>query len=80
MQARNGLGGGTNDITIGGKPRSANGKGVRFVLHAAFIVAVFVHCIDNNAPAASLIRHKLIGSCPCRMEIAPRQSQHGAQP
>lgn len=69
MQARNGLNGATNDITIGGKPGPA-----------AFIVAVFVHCIDNNAPAASLIRHKLIGSCPCRMEIAPRQSQHGAQP
>lgn len=51
MQARNGLDGATNDITIGGKPGPA-----------AFIVAVFVHCIDNNAPAASLIRHKLLVS------------------
>lgn len=42
--------GATNDITIGGKPRSANGKGVRAVLHAAFNVAVFVHCIENNLP------------------------------
>lgn len=39
-----------NDITIGGKPRSANGKGVRAVLHAAFNVAVFVHCIKNDLP------------------------------
>lgn len=29
----------TNDVTIGGKPRSANGKGVRAILHAAFKVA-----------------------------------------
>lgn len=42
--------GATNDITIGGKQRSANGKGVRAVLHAAFNVAVFVHCIENNLP------------------------------
>lgn len=40
----------TNDITIAGKPRSANGKGVRAVLHAAFNVAVVVHCIENNLP------------------------------
>lgn len=39
-----------NDITVGGKSRAANGKGVRAVLHAAFNVAVIVHCIDNNLP------------------------------
>ena len=42
--------GATNEITIGGKPRSANGKGVRAVLHAAFSVAVFIHCIENQLP------------------------------
>ncbi|WP_418648043.1 hypothetical protein ACNQFN_04080 [Thauera butanivorans] len=39
-----------NDITVGGKSRAANGKGVRAVLHAAFNVAVIVHCIENNLP------------------------------
>lgn len=39
-----------NDITVGGKSRAANGKGVRAILHAAFNVAVMVHCIDNNLP------------------------------
>lgn len=39
-----------NDITIGGKKRSANGKGVRAVMHAAFKVAVIVHCIENRLP------------------------------
>lgn len=40
----------TNDITIGGKPRSSNGKGVRAILHAAFNVALFVYCIEKNLP------------------------------
>ncbi|KML04089.1 MULTISPECIES: hypothetical protein [Burkholderia] len=40
----------TNDVMVGGKSRAANGKGVRAVLHAAFNVAVIVHCIDNNLP------------------------------
>lgn len=38
----------TNDLKLAGKSRSANGKGVRAVLHAAFSVAVILHCIDNN--------------------------------
>lgn len=42
--------GAANDITVGGKARAANGKGVRAVLHAAFNVAVIVHCINNNLP------------------------------
>jgi len=40
----------TNDITIGGKPRSSNGKGVRAILHAAFNVALFVYCIEKKLP------------------------------
>lgn len=39
-----------NDITVAGKPRDANGKGVRAVLHAAFNVALAVHCIDKGLP------------------------------
>ncbi|MGJ8526015.1 hypothetical protein LMG33818_001763 [Halomonadaceae bacterium LMG 33818] len=38
------------DITIAGKLRSANGKGVRAILHAAFNVAIVVFCIENNLP------------------------------
>lgn len=39
-----------NDITVGGKSRAANGKGVRAILHAAFNVAVIVYCIENKLP------------------------------
>jgi hypothetical protein len=40
----------TNDITIGGKARASNGKGVRAILHAAFNVALIVHSIDKKLP------------------------------
>lgn len=40
----------TNDITVGGKPRAANGKGVRAILHAAFNVAIAVYCTENRLP------------------------------
>jgi hypothetical protein len=40
----------TNDITIAGKRRSANGKGVRAILHAAFNVAVLIYCRDKGLP------------------------------
>lgn len=38
------------DISVAGKLRSANGKGVRAILHAAFNVAIVVFCIDNELP------------------------------
>ncbi|WP_150911765.1 coiled-coil domain-containing protein [Marinobacter halotolerans] len=38
------------DITVAGKLRAANGKGVRAILHAAFNVAVVVFCIENDLP------------------------------
>jgi len=38
------------DITVAGKLRAANGKGVRAILHAAFNVAIVVFCIENNLP------------------------------
>lgn len=39
-----------NDVTIGGKARASNGKGVRAILHAAFNVAVIVYCIEKQLP------------------------------
>jgi hypothetical protein len=65
--------GSTNDITIGGKPRSANGKGVRAVLHAAFNVAVVVHCIDNKLPYSGF----LVLDTPLLTYREPLTSKHG---
>lgn len=62
-----------NDITIGGKPRSANGKGVRAVLHAAFNVAMFVHCIDNKLPHPGF----LVLDTPLLTYREPLTSKHG---
>jgi hypothetical protein len=36
------------DITVDGKPRSANGKGVRGLLYSAFILALLKHCHDEG--------------------------------
>jgi len=36
------------DITIDGKPRSANGKGVRGLLYSAFVLALLKHCYDEG--------------------------------
>jgi TolA-binding protein len=38
------------DIQIEGKPRKANGKGVRSVLHAAFSAALMKFCADRDLP------------------------------
>ena len=65
--------GATSDITIGGKSRSANGKGVRAVLHAAFNVAVFVHCIKNNLPHPGF----LVLDTPLLTYREPLSSKHG---
>jgi hypothetical protein len=65
--------GATNDITIGGKPRAANGKGVRAVLHAAFNVAVFVYCIENNLPHPGF----LVLDTPLLTYREPLTSRHG---
>lgn len=40
----------TGDVTVAGKRRAANGKGVRAILRAAFNVAVIVYCVENNRP------------------------------
>lgn len=62
-----------NDITIAGKRRSANGKGVRAVLHAAFNVAVIVHAIDNKLPHPGL----LVLDTPLLTYREPLTSRHG---
>ncbi|MGN6479793.1 hypothetical protein [Luteibacter sp.] len=38
------------DLSIDGKRRSANGKGVRAVTHAAFKVALLLYCKERNLP------------------------------
>ncbi|SPD48439.1 hypothetical protein [Cupriavidus neocaledonicus] len=62
-----------NDITVGGKSRAANGKGVRAVLHAAFNVAVLVHCIDNDLPHPGF----LVLDTPLLTYREPLESKYG---
>lgn len=62
-----------NDITVGGKSRAANGKGVRAVLHAAFNVAVIVHCIENNLPHPGF----LVLDTPLLTYREPLESKYG---
>lgn len=63
----------TNDITVAGKPRDANGKGVRAVLHAAFNVALAVHCIDKGLPHPGF----LVLDTPLLTYREPLKSRHG---
>lgn len=62
-----------NDITVAGKARDANGKGVRAVLHAAFNVAVAVHCVDNELPHPGF----LVLDTPLLTYREPMKSRHG---
>lgn len=64
----------TNDITIAGKRRAANGKGVRAILHAAFNVAVVVYAIENQLPNAGF----LMLDTPLLTYREPMSSRHGA--
>lgn len=63
----------TNDITVAGKRRSANGKGVRALLHAAFNVAVIVYCIKNKLPHPGF----LVLDTPLLTYREPMTSRHG---
>lgn len=65
--------GAANDITIGGKSRAANGKGVRAVLHAAFNVAVIAHCVKNSLPHLGF----LVLDTPLLTYREPLDSKHG---
>lgn len=62
-----------NDITVAGKARSANGKGVRAVLHAAFNVAMAIHCIDKGLPHPGFI----VLDTPLLTYREPLKSRHG---
>ena len=62
-----------NDITVAGKARDANGKGVRAVLHAAFNVAVAVHCIDKGLPHPGF----MVLDTPLLTYREPLKSKHG---
>jgi hypothetical protein len=62
-----------NDITVAGKARDANGKGVRAVLHAAFNVAMAIHCIDKGLPHPGFI----VLDTPLLTYREPLKSRHG---
>lgn len=62
-----------NDITVAGKRRAANGKGVRAILHAAFNVAVIVYCIENKLPHPGF----LVLDTPLLTYREPMSSRHG---
>jgi hypothetical protein len=38
------------DLVVGGQPRSARGKGVRSILHAAFNLGLATHCLERELP------------------------------
>lgn len=63
----------TKDITVAGKTRDANGKGVRAVLHAAFNVAIAVHCIEKGLPHPGF----LVLDTPLLTYREPLKSKHG---
>ncbi|WP_412527429.1 hypothetical protein [Burkholderia lata] len=62
-----------NDITVAGKRRAANGKGVRAILHAAFNVAVIVYCVENKLPHPGF----LVLDTPLLTYREPLTSRHG---
>jgi hypothetical protein len=43
------------DIKVDGKARQSNGKGVRAILHAAFVVALLRFCHENQTPHPGFI-------------------------
>jgi hypothetical protein len=45
----------TNDVHVQGKPRSARGKGMRAILHAAFTVGLAEYCSAANLPHPGFI-------------------------
>lgn len=65
----------TNDITIGGKPQSSDGKGVRAILHAAFNVALLSTASKKSSRIPAF--WSLIGRCE---HIANRCAQRNAAP
>ncbi|ASW06414.1 hypothetical protein [Rhizobium sp. 11515TR] len=62
------------DIAIGGKARSAHGKGVRALLHSAFNVALLIFCHRNQLPHPGL----LVLDTPLLTYREPMTSRHGS--
>lgn len=62
------------DIAIGGKARSAHGKGVRALLHSAFNVALLIFCHRNDLPHSGL----LVLDTPLLTYREPMTSRHGS--
>jgi hypothetical protein len=63
----------TNDVSIGGKRRDDNGKGVRAILHAAFNVALLLYCQENTLPHPGF----LVLDTPLLTYREPLTSKHG---
>lgn len=63
----------TNDITISGKARADNGKGVRAILHAAFNVALLLYCREHKLPHPGFI----VLDTPLLTYREPFNSKHG---
>lgn len=63
----------TSDITIAGKARADNGKGVRAILHAAFNVALLLYCRENRLPHPGF----LVLDTPLLTYREPMTSRHG---
>jgi hypothetical protein len=45
----------TRDVIIGGKPRTARGKGLRAITHAAFTIGLLEYCKANDTPHPSVV-------------------------
>jgi hypothetical protein len=62
-----------SDITVGGKARAANGKGVRAILHAAFNVALLIYCREHHLPHPGFV----VLDTPLLTYREPLTSRHG---
>jgi peptidoglycan hydrolase CwlO-like protein len=62
-----------SDITVGGKARAANGKGVRAILRAAFNVALLIYCRERHLPHPGFV----VLDTPLLTYREPLTSRHG---
>ncbi|MCK1417649.1 hypothetical protein IVB55_32865 [Bradyrhizobium sp. CW4] len=63
----------TSDVTIGGKERSASGKGVKAILHAAVNVALLLYCRERDLPHPGFV----VLDTPLLTYREPLNSKHG---
>ena len=61
------------DIRIDGRDRDGNGKGVRSLMHAAFKIALRIHCRDNGLPHPGV----LVLDSPLVSYRDPKTTRHG---